>query len=90
MDTLLRELEKQLGALSSADRERVIMSCRALITASTELKGKIKFSMGATLKALGAMTIFLQSGRTFEEFMTKAKGRAKETGAHVYSLFSAF
>ena len=76
--------------MTAADRERVILSCRSLITAARELRGKIKFSMGASLKALGSMTIFLQSGRTFEEFMLKAQGRAKETGAHVYSLFSAF
>jgi hypothetical protein len=89
MDALLRALEQQLAAMSAADRTLTITSIGAILQGTRELKGRLHFGAAVALKAIGSLSIFLQTGRSMSELMTKLARQAREIGPHVAALFSS-
>lgn len=86
----MRELERQLGRMSAAQKGEVVEALRAVLGGAQRLSGRMGLSGGATLKLLGWLSVAMNQNKSMRQIVETAKGKARAVGPHVEALFAAF
>ena len=88
METLLRELEKQLAVMTPAQREATTAALVGIIRASGGMKD-LQLSRATVMRALQVMAVGMAQGRTLKTHLTDAAKLAPKIGKHVETLVHA-
>jgi len=88
METLLRELEKNLAAMTPAQRESTTAALVGIVRASAGMRD-LQLSRATVMRALQVMGVGMAQGRTLKMHLADAARLAPKIGKHVESLVHA-
>lgn len=88
MESLLRELEKQLGTMTAEQRAATAVALADVIKASRGLK-VLNLSRATVLRAIQMIGVGMVQGKTLASHLADAKRMAPKIGKHVETLVHA-
>lgn len=88
METLLRELEKQLATMTAEQRAATTAALAGIISASRGMKD-LHLSRGTVMRAMQVMGVGMAQGKTLASHLTDARRLAPAIGKHVEALVHA-
>jgi hypothetical protein len=88
VETLLRDIEKQLAAMTAAQRETTTAALAAIIHAAGGMKD-LNLSKATTLRALQVMMFGMAQNKGMREHLVDARRLAPSIGRYVEALVSA-